>query len=268
MSLDKDETFERFLVKATEPTDYNDLEGEQETENNEEDLQTNEECNFPIQQNFDTSSSSEKFVMGNSISERQTWSEPSTFQPEEEPEPENVQINLNRSQSIRSNALDEHSFMSLINERHQRDTLNFQEIWCKFQKTVNVTEPLNEDPPEVTEDMPEGFEVINKPSLEYQDLLKMVETLCRLPNECGLDNQNYACQDCKTLLGVDLPKANLCHFDGHYYCSSCISIDKFQIPSKIIYNWDFNLYKVSQKAASFLTEFQFKPFLDFKVSLS
>jgi pleckstrin homology domain-containing family M member 1 len=99
-----------------------------------------------------------------------------------------------------------------------------------------------------------------------QELQVMVEILCRLSTECGLDSQGFLCKECKAPLGVDFSKATVCAFDGHYYCPTCISGDKFPIPAKIIYNWDFKHYNVSKKAATFLSEFQFKPFVDFKVS--
>lgn len=41
--------------------------------------------------------------------------------------------------------------------------------------------------------------------------------------------------------------------------------DLFLIPAKILYNWDFRRYPISQKTATFLTEFQYQPFIDLKV---
>lgn len=39
------------------------------------------------------------------------------------------------------------------------------------------------------------------------------------------------------------------------------------IPARVIYNWDFRKYPVSKRAAAFLSEFQFQPFIDLKVSI-
>jgi pleckstrin homology domain-containing family M member 1 len=259
LSLDKDDKFERFLVKATEASNDDSIDVKSDVDEDSEEI--GGACGFPLQSNDD------KFVMGNSITDKQSWSEPTATQDEEEVEPEIEQIEFKRSQSIRSNALDEHSYRAIFNEKQHKDTLNFQEIWSKFQRTVEINNSSNESMCDENEEMPEGFEVVKRESSsDYRNLQKMVETLCRLPNECGLDNQSYLCYDCRTLLGVDLSKANLCNFDGHYYCSACISNDKYQIPSRIIYNWDFDFYKVSKKASTFLTDYQFKPFLDFKVS--
>lgn len=129
---------------------------------------------------------------------------------------------------------------------------------------------MNDNSSEKDESELEDFEIIrNKPKTEreVEELQYMVELLCRLSNESGLDAQGFMCNGCKVLLGIELAKATVCQFDGHYYCSNCISNDKFQIPAKIIYNWDFKYYPVSKKAEKFLTDYQFKPFIDFKVCL-
>lgn len=44
-----------------------------------------------------------------------------------------------------------------------------------------------------------------------------------------------------------------------------MSPEQFIIPAKIIYNWDYKKYPVSLKAASFLRDFQFQPFIDLKL---
>lgn len=41
--------------------------------------------------------------------------------------------------------------------------------------------------------------------------------------------------------------------------------DFYQIPARVIYNWDFRKFPVSQKAAAFLQEFQYQPFIDLKL---
>lgn len=44
-----------------------------------------------------------------------------------------------------------------------------------------------------------------------------------------------------------------------------MSTELYAIPAKIIYNWDFKKYSVSLNAASFLNDFQYKPFIDLKL---
>lgn len=198
-------------------------------------------------------------TMGNSISGLQSWSGPIPDQEEEDPEADRVIYR--RNVSILSATVDNHSFESLWNAKVKRSTTNFKEVWDRFEKTLEITETEENE-------RCDGFEVVKSPATDrksIQELQTMVEVLCRLSTECGLDSQGFLCKECKAQLGVDFSKATVCGFDGHYYCSACISCDKFSIPAKIIYNWDFKTYPVSTKAANFLTEYQFKPFIDFKV---
>lgn len=203
-------------------------------------------------------------AMGNSISGRQSWSEPSQNQTEEQPEADLV---FGRSISIKSVPVDSQTFESLWNEKQRRSTSSFKEVWERFERSL-TTQTSSDVQDE--EDLPEGFEIIKSPLADkksIQELQRMVEILCRLSTECGLDSQGFLCKECKAPLGVDFSKATVCGFDGHYYCTSCISADKSPIPAKIIYNWDFKHYCVSKKAAEFLTDYQFKPFIDFKVGI-
>lgn len=207
----------------------------------------------------------ESIPMGNSLSGRQSWAEPSQ-QDEEHPDEHVV---YNRSASLQSTAaVDNTPFESLWNEKHRKTSSNFKEVWERFEKSLKTQASIeiNDD----TDEVPEGFEVINCPELHdpvfIQELQGKVETMCRLTTEAGLDSQGFLCNECKAPLGVDFSKATVCGFDSHYYCTNCISPDKHPIPAKIIHNWDFKSYPVCKKAANFLTNYHFKPFIDFKVS--
>lgn len=57
----------------------------------------------------------------------------------------------------------------------------------------------------------------------------------------------------------------VCGFNGAYYCTGCMATEQFQIPARVIFNWDFKKYTVSQKAAAFLLEFQHQSFIDLKI---
>lgn len=209
---------------------------------------------------------SEVASMGNSLLSKQSWSEPTQVQTEEEPDPEHVVFT--RSTSIKSNAQDNKSFESLWNEKHKQTASSFKQVWERFEKTLQVpSEQIQSGTDEAAAD---GFEVIKSPLTDKKsmdELHQMVETLCRLSTEMGLDAQGFQCKDCKEPIGVDFAKATVCGFDARYYCSACISPDKYPIPAKIIFNWDFRHYPVSLKAAQFLTDYQFKPFIDFKVRI-
>lgn len=270
--VDEDERMTRLMQKVDDTNDDND-DAEEVTEavveEDESNIKAFEQMLLDKQQKsqeelpFQRSESvDETAAMGNSISGRQSWSEPCQSQTEEQPETDLV---FSRSTSIKSVAVDSQTFESLWNEKQRRSTSSFKEVWERFEKSLMSQTSC--DIPE-DEDMPEGFEVIKSPLADkksIQDLQQMVEVLCRLSTESGLDSQAFLCKECKALLGVDFSKATVCGFDAHYYCASCISPDKYPIPAKIIYNWDFKSYPVSKKAAAFLTDYQFKPFIDFKV---
>lgn len=226
--------------------------------NSPDSLKQNQEASESFEESI-----SESVAMGNSVSGRQSWSEPSVKQEEEHPDTEHLVYS--RSTSNKSVIVDNQSFESLWNEKQRRSTSSFKEVWERFEKTLR-SQSFDSNIPE--EENPDGFEVIKSPlqdEASKQELQLMVEILCRLSTECGLDSQGFLCKECKAPLGVDFSKATVCGFDAHYYCSSCISPDKYPIPAKIIYNWDFKHYPVSKKAATFLIDYQYKPFIDFKV---
>lgn len=59
---------------------------------------------------------------------------------------------------------------------------------------------------------------------------------------------------------------SVCEISGGYYCENCISPDLHMIPAKIIYNWDFKPYIISEESAKFIKSFKTEPFIDLKVS--
>jgi hypothetical protein len=201
-----------------------------------------------------------------------SWADPlqeKNEQPEEEPVVDDDHVRhkaLNRSSSV---GIDNHSFESLWNEKQRKSSLNFKELWDRFEKTLNETKKQSNALGIVEEDEKLDFEIVNSPlhdKTKLNDLQEMVEILCRLSTENGLDAQGFVCKGCKSPL-VEISKAIVCGFDALYYCADCISQDKFAIPAKIIYNWDFTQYHVSKRAADFFADYQFKPFVDFKVTL-
>lgn len=205
-------------------------------------------------------------ILGNSLTGRHhSWTDPLQDNQEVREEVPESEIVFQRSVSIRSVAIDNSSFKSLWNEKQNKSTINFKEVWERFQKSLS-NKVVSQNIPEEIEN-PEGFEVISSPICDKEkldELQKMVETLCRLSCECGLDSQGFLCKECKSPL-IDISNAKVCGFDGSYYCVLCMSKDKYAIPAKIIYNYDFTQYAVSIKAATFLSDYQFKPFIDFKV---
>ncbi|KAG5683899.1 hypothetical protein PVAND_013158 [Polypedilum vanderplanki] len=279
--FDENEKFENFIRKVDSPggEDTNEDISERMCESNDEPLTESQDMHLPLDNDEEKMQESQDDVtpenkIGNSLlSGQNSWTsgEPAVQIYREEVEEENAEggaastaeIVYNRSVTVRSATIDNQSFESLLEEKMRRNSVNFKAVWERFHKTM---ENKNKNIPE-EEEAPEGYEVI-KTSLankkEAEELEQMVEILCRLTTENGLDQQGFVCKGCKSPL-VDISKATVCGFDACYYCSACISKDKYAIPAKIIYNWDFSKYSVSKKAADFISEYQFKPFIDFKI---
>lgn len=61
----------------------------------------------------------------------------------------------------------------------------------------------------------------------------------------------------------------VCGLSGSYYCSDCFETDptkeQWVIPARIIHNWDFRQYSVSNNAANFLQQTQLYPLFDIYV---
>lgn len=58
----------------------------------------------------------------------------------------------------------------------------------------------------------------------------------------------------------------VCAFTGNYFCEDCMSPEAIPIPARIIHNWDFKIYPVSQKAFNYIQEIHGHPTIDLKVT--
>ena len=267
--IDEDDRMAKLLQKV-DSEDVDDVAEADEVSDDQTNVELYEQMLLEKHQKVESSpkeilneSFTESVALGNSLTGRQSWAEPTQQQTEEQPD----HLVFRRSSSIKSTAVDNQSFESMWKER--KATSHFKDVWKRFEDTLKIKSD-NTGIDEDLNDLPEGFEVVRSPlsdAKSIQELQNMVEILCRLSCESGLDSQGFLCKECKAPLGVDFSKATVCGFDGHYYCCTCISPDKYPIPAKIIYNWDFKHYPVSRKAAAFLGDYQFKPFIDFKVRL-
>lgn len=253
-----EDTLERMCQSIDSPTDNQHLSS---TVDNEEKMQVSQDD--PLQEN-------DKQLGNALVATTSSWTDPlqeKNEQSEEEPVVDDDRVRHKAINRVSSVGIDNHSFESLWNEKQRKSSLNFSQLWDRFEKSLhdkkkqsNVMGIAEED----EEDF--DFEVVNSPlqdKTKLNELQEMVEILCRLSTECGLDAQGFVCR-CKSPL-VEISKATVCGFDALYYCSDCISNDKFAIPARIIYNWDFTQYHVSKRAADFFADYQFKPFIDFKV---
>ena len=85
------------------------------------------------------------------------------------------------------------------------------------------------------------------------ELATFEEQLVKLTNEKGLDQQNYTCYECGSLVGLSFAKFYVCGFTSKYFCCNCIAKDEYLIPAKIIHNWDLKKYPVCIRAADYLS---------------
>lgn len=283
-----DAKFQRTLdkINATEISDdiYDEMSQSPDDEDGNDELTENQEIatqlkhdnphdeeQMQMSQDETTPENEKKQTLGNSLGAAGiSWSEPAqeeVKQCEEEPIGDNNVIRRKASMRPSVVGIDNHRFESLLLEKQRQSSVNFQELWSKFNTTLNNQKNPNAIPEEEEEEN-EGhdFEVMTNDKEKLDALQVMVEILCRLSTECGLDAQGFQCKECKSPL-IERSKAIVCGFDGFYYCSECISNDKYAIPAKIIFNWDFTQYNVSKRAADFFANHQFKPFIDFKVYL-
>ncbi|XP_016398940.1 pleckstrin homology domain-containing family M member 1-like [Sinocyclocheilus rhinocerous] len=89
----------------------------------------------------------------------------------------------------------------------------------------------------------------------------LLSHLSTVPNERGLDAQNYKCAGCPRQIGMSLGRARLCEFSGQYYCESCHQGDTTIIPSRMLHNWDLTAHEVSKQAFKLLTQIEHEPLL-------
>ncbi|XP_075229350.1 differentially expressed in FDCP 8 homolog isoform X2 [Lycorma delicatula] len=131
------------------------------------------------------------------------------------------------------------------------------------------------------------------PHLKVSEDRKFEEAICP---EIGLDNQGYACAECRThichvfrrrvqcftspisfssaLKGcVTTPRVSeaqeprLCDYTGLYYCQSCHWNNKTIIPARVLHNWDFEPRPVSRASYQLLRLARNRPIIKINSSL-
>ncbi|XP_025417866.1 pleckstrin homology domain-containing family M member 1 [Sipha flava] len=97
------------------------------------------------------------------------------------------------------------------------------------------------------------------------DLLKKyLEYLFTPPKELGLNSQDFMCKSCNETIGIDFGNYYKCNFTACYYCVHCFGSEKWSIPVKILFDWDFNQYPVSNSSSTFLGEIQYHPLFNMR----
>ena len=74
--------------------------------------------------------------------------------------------------------------------------------------------------------------------------IKIASHFFQVVREEGLDKQNYECSDCSKAIGTLFGPAKVCSYTKLYYCDECHLDEASVIPSKIVYSWNFQTYKV------------------------
>ena len=100
--------------------------------------------------------------------------------------------------------------------------------------------------------------------LNEADSQELMMIFDKLVQEEGLDLQNYECADCTKAIGTIFGPAKICAYTKRYYCQECHCDEVATIPAKIMYNWDFRVFKVCHKAKLFLSSVSIEPIIDIK----
>lgn len=79
--------------------------------------------------------------------------------------------------------------------------------------------------------------------------------------ERGLISQNYSCQECGN--GISSKDSIKCDFTGSYQCPKCHGGFMGINPIRIIKNWDFNKYPISQSSKKTITTLSYNLLINF-----
>ncbi|KRT79271.1 hypothetical protein AMK59_7579, partial [Oryctes borbonicus] len=209
-------------------------------------------------------------TLGNSLNRRMGWSFDESHGEEVEksettsPKDEETPVDEN-SKSL------EHSYNALIQSYNLLGgayvkTPDVKQVWERLEnkEPISETNVSSDDNQEETVLPLETNNDSSKNTLLNQNLLT-------ISKEVGLDRQNYECSSCKTPItiyrvaqGITNP-ANVCYFTGEYFCNDCMCETPTIIPARIIHNWDYREYRVSQRAYNYIEEIKDSPVIDLKV---
>ncbi|GJQ73967.1 hypothetical protein Trydic_g11883 [Trypoxylus dichotomus] len=211
-------------------------------------------------------------TLGNSLNRRMGWS----FDESHHEEVEKSETSSPREKEIspvdeNSKSL-EHSYNALIQSYSMLGgtyvkTPDVKGVWEKLEGKDAVNETSSNISSDNQEENVLPLEVSNESS-KYSLLNQKLLTIAR---EIGLDQQNYECSSCKTPItvyksakGITNP-ANVCFFTGEYFCNDCMCETPIIIPARIIHNWDYREYRVSQRAYNYIEEIKDHPMIDLKI---
>ncbi|XP_066158249.1 uncharacterized protein Plekhm1 [Euwallacea fornicatus] len=141
-------------------------------------------------------------------------------------------------------------------------TPDIRGLWQKFEdkriEGSSRSPSLNLD-----SDQQSMINSISNASLVRSESTSLSAQVYRIALERGLDMQNFECAGCKRSL--DGFNYYICYYTGDYFCADCMHPEEMAIPARIVHNWDFKNYPLSQKSASYLNEIKDYPVIDFKI---
>ncbi|XP_063928476.1 uncharacterized protein LOC135141361 isoform X2 [Zophobas morio] len=228
-------------------------------------LEKSDEMKSSLSESEGRSSDSENvnYNLGNSLNRRTGWSFDESQPVEEVEESASNVEEIAPPKKTESKSM-EGSFNALIESYSMLSgayikTPDLREVWQKFEDhKINETDTPNNN----NVGQSETFESVD--SLLVKTAIPLATQIGKICRERGLDTQNYECAGCKHPLAVTT-KPRACAFTGEYFCDSCMSEEEIPIPARIIHNWDFKPYPVSQKAFNYINEVKDHPTIDFKV---
>lgn len=209
-----------------------------------------ETTNFPLESN-----------LGNSLNRRSGWSFSEAQEKGDEPEKEPISPNtVSANINVEAPKSMETSYNALIESYNMLGgayikTPDLREVWQRFEGTnIGEGDQTNAQTPEA----------LTNTDLSDTDAFPLTIHIGRIARERGLDFQNYECAGCKEPLGLT-PKPKVCGFSAEYFCDTCMTTESVQLSARIIHNWDFKTYQVSQKALNYINEIKDHPTIDLKI---
>ncbi|KAJ8930045.1 hypothetical protein NQ314_017210 [Rhamnusium bicolor] len=206
------------------------------------------------------------YNVGNSLNRRTGWSFDENQEAISDIEEEEGGIEIHKTNPNEPKSM-EASYTALIESYNMLSggfikTPDIREVWQKFEegRKDDSSSPSDKSVVEETETRV----MISNVFLTKTESTSLATQVGKIAREKGLDVQNYECADCKQPLSVT-HKPNICAFTGDYFCDSCMSTDLVSIPARIIHNWDFKTYPISQKGLNYLNDIQDHPTIDFKL---
>ncbi|KAH1023525.1 hypothetical protein HUJ04_012713 [Dendroctonus ponderosae] len=214
-------------------------------------------ANSELKQNTKCVDSSKNRHMGNSL-DREGWSFDETQHEDadrgskgETEQPANTEMSKSMEGSF--TALVEN--YNMVGGSYIR-TPDIKGMWQKFEdERMKESSP---SPPECTSSVSASSSPVRS------ETTSLASQVFKIAGEKGLDVQNFECAGCKSCL--DEQNYKVCHYTGEYFCNACMSVEEVTIPARMIHNWDFKVYPVSQKSFNYLNEVKDYPMINFKTS--